>query len=90
MPEPLQLRELALEEIEPNRSQPRQYFDEAALDALARSIIQRGVLQPVLVRSLKDGKYEMIVGERRWRAAMIAGLQRIPALVCPFDDEEAL
>ena len=90
MPEPLQLRELALEEIEPNRSQPRQYFEEAALDALAGSIIQRGVLQPVLVRSLKDGKYEMIVGERRWRAAMIAGLERIPALVCPFDDQAAL
>jgi ParB family transcriptional regulator, chromosome partitioning protein len=90
MPKPQELRELALEEIEPNRSQPRQYFDEAALDALAGSIGRRGVLQPVLVRSLKDGKYEMIVGERRWRAAMIAGLQSIPALVCPFDDEAAL
>jgi ParB family chromosome partitioning protein len=90
MPRPQELRELALEEIEPNRSQPRQYFDEAALDALAGSIGKRGVLQPVLVRSLEDGKYEMIVGERRWRAARIAGLQRIPALVCPFDDEEAL
>ena len=90
MPKPQELRELALEEIEPNRLQPRQYFDEAALDALARSIVQRGVLQPVLVRSLEDGKYEMIVGERRWRAAMIAGLQSIPALVCPFDDETAL
>ena len=90
MPKPQELRELALEEIEPNRSQPRQYFDEAALDALARSIIQRGVLQPVLVRSLKDGKYEMIAGERRWQAAKIAGLQRIPALVCPFDDQAAL
>jgi ParB family chromosome partitioning protein len=90
MPEPLQLRELALDEIEPNRLQPRQYFDEAALDALAGSIGKRGVLQPVLVRSLEDGRYEMIVGERRWRAAMIAGLQSIPALVCPFDDEAAL
>jgi ParB family chromosome partitioning protein len=88
---PLQdLRELPLEELEPNLSQPRQYFDEAALDALAGSIGKRGVLQPVLVRSLEDGKYEIIVGERRWRAAMIAGLQRIPALVCPFDDEAAL
>jgi len=90
MSESQELRELALEEIEPNLSQPRQYFDEAALDALAGSIGKRGILQPVLVRSLQDGKYEIIVGERRWRAAMIAGLQRIPALVCPFDDEEAL
>jgi ParB family chromosome partitioning protein len=90
MPGPQELRELALEEIEPNRSQPRQYFEEVALDALADSIGKRGVLQPVLVRSLKDGKYEMIVGERRWRAAKIAGLQRIPALVCPFDDETSL
>jgi ParB family transcriptional regulator, chromosome partitioning protein len=90
MPKPQELRELALDEIEPNRSQPRQYFDEAALDALAGSIGKRGVLQPVLVRALQDGKYEMVVGERRWRAAMIAGLQRIPALVCPFDDGAAL
>ena len=90
MSKPQELRELALDEIEPNRLQPRQYFDEAALDALAGSISKRGVLQPVLVRSLKDGRYEMIVGERRWRAAMIAGLQSIPALVCPFDDEAAL
>ena len=75
---------MALEEIEPNRSQPRQYFDEAALDALADSIGKRGVLQPVLVRSLKDGKYEMIVGERRWRAAKIAGLSEDPRVGVPF------
>jgi ParB/RepB/Spo0J family partition protein len=88
---PLQeLRELPLDVIEPNLSQPRRYFDEATLDALADSLRGRGVLQPVLVRSLEDGKYELIVGERRWRAAKIAGLQSIPALVCPFDDGAAL
>jgi len=87
---PQELRDLPLEEIEPNLSQPRQYFDEAALDALAGSIGERGVLQPVLVRSLEDGKYELIVGERRWRAAKIAGLKTISALVTAYDDAPAL
>jgi ParB family transcriptional regulator, chromosome partitioning protein len=85
-----ELRELPVDQIAPNLSQPRRYFDEATLDALAGSLRGRGVLQPVLVRSLEDGKYELIVGERRWRAAKIAGLARIPALVCPFDDGAAL
>ena len=90
MSPPQELQDLPLEEIEPNLSQPRRYFDEEALDALASSLRERGVLQPVLVRSLQNGKYELIVGERRWRAARIAGLETIPALVCPFDDEAAL
>ena len=90
MSPPQELQDLPLQEIEPNLSQPRRYFDEAALDALADSLRERGVLQPVLVRSLQDGKHELIVGERRWRAAKIAGLETIPALVCPFDDEAAL
>ena len=85
----LLLRELALEEDRVNLSQPRQYFDEAASNALAGLIGKRGVLQPVLVRSLEDGKYELIVGERRRRAAMIAGF-RGTRVGGPFDDEEAL
>ena len=85
-----ELRELALEEIVPNPSQPRRKFDETELQALARSIGKRGVLQPVLVRPGPDGKHELIAGERRWRAAAVASLQRIPALVSPYDDAAAL
>ncbi|HEV2944511.1 MAG TPA: ParB/RepB/Spo0J family partition protein [Solirubrobacteraceae bacterium] len=86
----LELRELVLGEIVPNLSQPRQHFDEAALQELAGSLRERGVLQPVLVRPRPDGAYELIAGERRWRAAALAGLQRIPALVSPCDDAAAL
>jgi len=85
-----ELRELPVDLIEPNLSQPRRYLDEAALEALAGSVRDRGVLQPVLVRPIEDGKYGLIVGERRWRAAKIAGLQTIPALVSAYDDLAAL
>ena len=85
-----ELRELPLDAIEPDPSQPRRYFDEAALQDLAGSIGERGVLQPVLVRPRSDGKFELIAGERRWRAAKIAGLQSIPALICLYDDDLAL
>jgi len=85
-----ELRELPVDLIEPNLSQPRRYLDEAALEALAGSVRDRGVLQPVLVRCLQDGKYQLVAGERRWRAAKIAGLQTIPALVSAYDDLAAL
>ena len=84
------LRELPLEEIEPNFSQPRYHFDEVALEALAGSLREHGVLQPVLVRPRPEGGYELEAGERRWRAAEIAGLDSIPALVCSYDDAAAL
>ena len=85
-----ELRELPLESISPNPKQPRRRFEEESLSALAGSLGDRGVLQPVLVRPKPDGSYELIAGERRWRAARIAGLERIPALVRPRDDAEAL
>lgn len=85
-----ELRELPVELIAPNPSQPRRRFDESALQALAGSLTERGVLQPVLVRPKAGGKYELVAGERRWRAAKIAGLQTVPALVRPRDDAEAL
>ena len=84
------LRDLPLEEIEPNLSQPRRYFDEATLQELAGSLSERGVLQPVLVRPSANGSYQLVVGERRWRAAKLAGLETIPALVSPCDDPAAL
>ncbi len=84
------LRMLPVELIVPNRKQPRRSFDEAALEALAGSLRERGVLQPVLVRPVAGGTYELVAGERRWRAARIAGLQSVPALVRDRDDAEAL
>ena len=76
-----ELRELPIELISPNPKQPRRDFDQEALEALAGSLGERGVLQPVLVRPKPGGNYELVAGERRWRAARIAGLQTIPALV---------
>ena len=84
------LRDLAVELIGPNPKQPRQAFDDESLQGLAESIRSRGILQPVLVRPKAGGTYELIAGERRWRAAKLAGLERIPALVRPRGDAEAL
>jgi ParB family chromosome partitioning protein len=85
-----ELRQLPVEQIVPNPAQPRRYFDQDALQALAGSLSVRGVLQPVLVRSLQEGSYELVAGERRWRAAKLAGLQSIPALLSRYDDRAAL
>jgi ParB family transcriptional regulator, chromosome partitioning protein len=85
-----ELRQLPVELIVANPSQPRRRFDEDALNALAGSLGERGVLQPVLVRPRPGGTYELVAGERRWRAAQIAGLGEIPALVRPRDDAAAL
>ena len=88
-PDP-ELRELPVELISPNPHQPRRDFDEEALVALSESLRERGVLQPVLVRPLPGGTYELVAGERRWRAARLAGFDRIPALVRPHDDAASL
>lgn len=83
-------QELPLTSIRPNDHQPRSHFDEEALRSLADSIQAVGVLQPVLVRDAGGGSFELIAGERRWRAARRAGLQRIPAVVQQVDDRAAL
>jgi ParB family chromosome partitioning protein len=85
-----ELRELPIELIVANPNQPRRHFDEEALNALAGSLGERGVLQPVLVRPKPGGTYELVAGERRWRAAQIAGLTEIPALVRARDDAATL
>ena len=85
-----ELRELPVELIRPNPKQPRRDFDEEALEALAGSLGEQGVLQPVLVRPRAGGSYELVAGERRWRAARMAGLQTIPALVRDREDAAAL
>lgn len=83
------LIEVQISEIRPNPNQPRKDFDAPALDELARSIRSSGVIQPVIVRRVAQG-YELIAGERRWRAARQAGLERIPALVREATDAESL
>jgi len=85
-----ELRTLPVELIAPNPDQPRQAFGEEGLVALGESLKERGVLQPVLVRPLPRGTYELIAGERRWRAAQLAGLATIPAMVRPDDDAASL
>lgn len=84
------LRELPISEIQPNTFQPRAHFDEEALVSLADSIQIVGVLQPILVRQTGPQHYELIAGERRWRAARRAGLQTIPAIVRPTEDARSL
>ena len=81
---------LPLHKVEPNRSQPRQDFDEEALQALADSIAQHGVIQPLTVRELPSGYYQIIAGERRWRASRMAGLKEIPAVIVEADDRETM
>lgn len=77
-----------LVDIEPNREQPRKWFDEEALNELASSIAQHGVLQPLLVRPLNDGTYQLVAGERRWRASRIAGLTEVPVIIRELTDAE--
>ena len=84
------LRELRLDDLVPGRFQPRTQMDEGALYELAESIKSQGVMQPVLVRALDDGRFEIIAGERRTRAARLAGLDTVPALIKEVDDRAAL
>jgi ParB family chromosome partitioning protein len=85
-----ELRELPLELIVPNPNQPRTNFDEASLVQLSESVKVRGVLQPVLVRAVPGGTYELIAGERRWRAAGLAELPTVPAIIRHHDDAASL
>lgn len=78
--------ELRLSEIEPNRDQPRKEFDESALNELAESIKTHGLIQPILVRPMDNGRYQIVAGERRWRASRLAGLERVPVVVRELDD----
>lgn len=81
---------LSIATITPHPNQPRRHFDDAALDELAASIAQRGVIQPVIVRPLGEGKYQIIAGERRWRAAQRAQLHEIPALIRDLGEREVM
>lgn len=82
---------LRLSEIEPNKDQPRKHFDKEALQQLADSIGEHGVIQPLIVRSMPDGSYRIVAGERRWRAAKMAGLSEIPVVIRDdLTDEDAM
>ena len=80
---------LSITDIQPNRAQPRKQFDDGALADLAASIAQHGVLQPLLVRPMSDGSYQLVAGERRWRASRMAGLTEVPVVVRELTDVEA-
>lgn len=83
------VRQIPLDQVDPNAEQPRKVFDEEQLEELKESIKAHGVLEPIIVRPL-EGRYEVVVGERRWRAARMAGLETIPAVVRPLSDREAM
>jgi ParB family chromosome partitioning protein len=85
-----EIEDVPLSLVSPNPFQPRRVFDEAEMEELANSVKAKGILQPILVRKLGDGGYELIVGERRWRAAKLAGLKKIPAIIRPATDAEAM
>lgn len=79
--------ELKLNEIEPNKEQPRKEFDEEAISSLAESIAKHGLLQPIIVRPKLNGMYEIVAGERRWRASRIAGLNKVPVIIKEMDEQ---
>ena len=81
---------LKISEIEPNRNQPRRDFDADALAELAESIAQHGVLQPLLVRPIDSLGYQIVAGERRWRASRMAGLKEVPVVIRDLTDEEVM
>ena len=83
-------KEIRVDLVIPNRNQPRRRFSQPEIDELVESIKHNGILQPVLVRETPDEKFELIAGERRWRAASLAGLQTIPAMVKQVSDHEVM
>jgi len=84
------VEEIFIDQIEPNPFQPRSNFDEDALRELANSIQEKGIIQPITVRKIKAEKYQIVAGERRWRASKLVGLEKIPAVIRNFDDQEML
>lgn len=81
---------LKINDIEPNKGQPRSYFDKEKLEELADSIAEHGVLQPIIVREIAEGRYQIISGERRWRASRMAGLNEVPIIIRDLDEQAIL
>ena len=84
------LEEIPIEFIQPGKYQPRTYFAEESIAELSDSIKAQGIIQPIVLRPIADDRYEIIAGERRWRAAQLAGIEKIPAVIRTVDDESAL
>lgn len=84
------LSTLRVAEIEPNREQPRKSFDDGAISALSDSIREHGMIQPILVRPLENGSYQIVAGERRWRAARMLGLEEVPVTIRAMSDQETM
>ncbi|MDD7334971.1 MAG: ParB/RepB/Spo0J family partition protein [Prevotella sp.] len=84
------INEIALDQIEPNADQPRRDFDQAALEDLANSIKQIGIVQPITLRQISENRFQIIAGERRWRASQLAGLKTIPAYIRTIKDENVM
>lgn len=84
------INEVAIEKIKANPNQPRHEFDQEALEELAESIRQIGIIQPITLREMEDGTYQIIAGERRWRASQMAGLKEVPAYIRTADDEKMM
>ena len=84
-----QLQSLAVHQLQPGRYQPRRHFDEKALDELAQSILTQGLIEPLIVREIALSCYEIVAGERRWRAAKLAGLTTVPCLIGQYTDKQA-
>ena len=85
-----QLLFVKISDVEPNRDQPRKAFDKQALEELSASIADRGLLQPIITRKIDGDRYQIVSGERRWRAARMAGLTEVPVIVKDLSDKEAL
>ena len=84
------VKEVSIEKLVPGKYQPRRYFDEEALEALATSIKSQGIIQPIVVREVADGQFEILAGERRWRASQLAALKTVPVIFKEMSDQEAL
>ncbi len=90
IPDHARIWQIAIEKLNPNPKQPRQNFEKGPLDELANSIKEKGVIQPILVRRIDGDEFEIIAGERRWRAAQLAGLKEVPAIIKKSEDQEVL
>lgn len=84
------LREIFIDQIEANPYQPRQDFDREALEELANSIKEKGIIQPIIVRQVKPQLYQLVAGERRWRASQLVGLKKVPALIKEYSDQQMM
>ena len=90
IPDTARIWNVAIEKIVANENQPRRIFEKEHLESLSKSIAEKGIIQPISVRKLEDGKFEIVAGERRWRSAQLAGMHEVPVIIKETDDRESL